>query len=78
MLNFVNMKRYIIVFLVISSGFIPNSYAAYGNAKDGYLFALCLIGILLLVAGILFFIDFLKKNGKHLIENLHSHMQTHQ
>jgi hypothetical protein len=72
------MKKFIIIFLAIICISAPRTYAAYGNAKDGELFAISLIGFLLLVAGILFLIDFLQKNGKKLIQKLLHHFRTPQ
>ena len=57
---------------------IPKTYAAFGNAKDGDLFAVSLIGVLLLLAGILFCIDYLRKNGKQLLKKMIIHKKTKQ
>ena len=64
------MKKISIFLLLFFCSFITRTYAAYGNAKDGDVFAIVLIGFLLLLAGILFGIDYLRKNGKRLIRNL--------
>ena len=55
------------IFPAMMFAFIPRTYAAYGFAKDGDIFALALIGFLLVVAGILFLIDFIKENGMYFI-----------
>jgi len=55
------------IFPALMFAFIPKTYAAYGFAKDGDLFALALIGFLLVVAGILFLIDYLRENGMYFI-----------
>ena len=57
-------------FLTIVPSFIPKTYAAYGSAKDADLFALAIIGFLLLVTGVFFLIDYLRENGMFLIGKL--------
>jgi hypothetical protein len=71
------MKKSILIFLVISAS-VPESYAGTGNARDGYLFVISLIGILLFFAGIIYLIDFFRKNGKQLFEKIIHHRQTEQ
>jgi hypothetical protein len=67
--NIMKSKGSFIILTIIFS-FIQKTYAAYGFAKDGDLFVLALIGFLLLVAGFLFLIDFLRTNGPYLIGKL--------
>jgi uncharacterized membrane protein HdeD (DUF308 family) len=72
------MKKILIILLAIFSVSIPKTFAAFGNARDGDLFAVILIGFLLLVAGILSGIDFLRKNRKQLIEKIIRHKKILQ
>jgi hypothetical protein len=67
------MKKSKLIFAAVFSSSVQNIYAATGSAKDGYLFAFFLIGILLLFAGVLYLTDFFKKKGKHLFDKMISH-----
>lgn len=63
------MKKKVLFGLVLTAGLISQTYAGAGSANDAPEFALGLVAFLLLVAGILKGIDFLKKNGKSIINN---------
>ncbi|MCX6249755.1 MAG: hypothetical protein NTX61_03290 [Bacteroidetes bacterium] len=76
------MKKAIPIFVFLMVGFTRISFAGTGNARDGYLFVAFLIGLLTAVCGILFFIDFLHKNGKQILVRLiakwHSFQYRHE
>ena len=61
------MNKIVFIGLVLFIGLSPQAFAKSGNANDGLEFVLALVGFLLLVAGILTGIDYLRKNGKGLI-----------
>jgi len=63
------MKKKVLFGLVLTAGLSSQTYAGAGSANDAPEFALGLVAFLLLVAGILKGIDFLKKNGKSIIHN---------
>ena len=60
------MKRITLIWLVLFLGPCYQSFAKAGKASDEGEFVWALVGSLLLVAGILEGIDYLKKNGKGL------------
>jgi hypothetical protein len=45
------------------------AFAGTGYAKDGLAFALVFLGLLMVLAGLLYGIDYLQKNGRKLITN---------
>ena len=54
-------------FLLLTLGSISKAHASAGNARDGLMFSLTIIGLLLVLAGILFLMDFFKGNGMQII-----------
>jgi len=77
-INLEIMKKILIILPALFSVSVTKTFAAFGNARDGDLFAVILIGFLLLVAGILSGIDFLRKNRKQLIEKIIRHKKAIQ
>jgi len=69
------MKKqvFIIIALVLASSF--NLFASTGNANDGLLFILVIIGFLLLLLGIFAGANFLRNNGKKLAYNFISSLK---
>ena len=55
--------------LVLCLGSIK-AHASAGNAKDGLMFSLTIIGMLLILSGILFLLDFFKGNGMQIIRRI--------
>lgn len=62
------MKKRIAFALVFLLGIHRASFAATGNADDGLIFSLVIIGFLLVIFSFLVAIDFLKKNGKTIVK----------
>ena len=56
--------------LVLSNVLSYKTFAATGNASDGFEGVFGIIGFLFLVAGLLHLYDYLKKNGKKLIKKV--------
>jgi uncharacterized membrane protein YfcA len=64
------MKKKVLFGTVLTAGLTSQTYASAGYANDALEFALGLVALLLLVAGILKGIDFLQKNGKRIIHKI--------
>jgi hypothetical protein len=60
------MKKELLCGLALFAGLSPQAFAATGSAYDGLEFILVLAGLLFLLAGFLWGIDYLNKNGKAL------------
>ncbi len=60
------MKKIMLIWLILSLGLSYQSFAKAGIASDEKEFVLSIVGFLLLVAGFFEGIDYLKKNGKTL------------
>lgn len=60
------MKKTMLIWLILLLGLSYQSFAKTGIASDEREFALFIVGVLLLVAGVFEGIDYLKKNGKTL------------
>jgi|WetSurMetagenome_2_1015567.scaffolds.fasta_scaffold460585_1 hypothetical protein len=58
------MKKGIACFVALFAGLSSNAFASAGYAYDGPEFLLLFVGVLFLLAGILWGIDYLNKNGK--------------
>lgn len=61
------MKKEKIIIIVLLLGLSFKSFAGTGNANDGREFLLAIVGSLLIILGLLYGADFLKKNGKTMI-----------
>lgn len=61
------MKKETIIIIAFFLGVSYKSFAATGNAKDGFEFLLAIVGLLVIILGLLQGIDYLKKNGKTMI-----------
>jgi hypothetical protein len=55
-------------FLFLYLGSITKAHASAGNASDGLMFSLTIIGLLLVLAGVLFLLDFFKGKGIQIIQ----------
>jgi hypothetical protein len=66
------MKKEILLTTAMLLGLSFNSFAAAGRAKDEFEFLLVMVGLLLFILGLLNSIDYLKKNGKTIINNTRS------
>ena len=64
------MKKKVSFGLVFLTGLSSQALASAGYAKDGLEFLLFLVGVLLLAAGLLEGIDYLRKNGKALMHQI--------
>ena len=82
------MKKKTTFGLILFTGLSLQAFAKAGSDNDGFEFVMVLVGILLLAAGILQGIDYLKKNGKTLLHRARAfarkigtactHLQHHQ
>jgi len=61
------MKKEMLILTVLFLGLSLKSFAGTGSAKDGFEFLLVIFGSLLIIIGLLFGVDFLKKNGKTML-----------
>ncbi len=61
---------------VLMNGLFYQAFAGSGNASDGLIGILVIIGFLLIVAGILYLTDYLHHNGKRLIQSLCGELKT--
>ena len=61
------MKKEIFIIAVLFLGLSLETLAATGSAYDGLEFLMVIFGVLLIILGLLHGIDFLKKNGKTMI-----------
>lgn len=61
------MKKESLIILTLILGLSFNSFAATGNANDGFQFLLVIISLLVIIVALLYGIDYLKKNGKTVI-----------
>jgi hypothetical protein len=64
------MKTKVLIALVLSNVVTLKTFAATGNASDGLEGVFVIIGFLLLVAGLLYGFDYLKKNGTKVIKKV--------
>ena len=64
------MKKKILIVTAMMTGVINHAFAATGNASDGLLGSLVIMGVLLIVAGILFTIDYLNMNGRRVMHSV--------
>jgi len=64
------MKKKILVSLVLLNALFYKTFAATGNASDGLEGLLVIIGFLLIVTGLLYVTDYLRKNGKKVIKKV--------
>ena len=64
------MKKKRLIALVLLNALFYKTFAATGNASDGLEGLLVIIGFLLLVAGLLYVTDYLKRNGKKVIKKV--------
>ena len=62
------MKKTMLIWSVLFLGLSYQSFAKVGMASDESKFIWAMVGFLLLVAGFLELIDYLKKNGKGLLK----------
>jgi len=62
------MKKspFLIAFFLL--GLVPGSFAAKGYDNDGYLFILAVVAVLVIIAGLLWMADFLRRRGKELVK----------
>lgn len=60
------MKRKLFINISLILGLSLKSFAATGSANDGLEFLLVIVGLLLIVLGLIYGVDYLKKNGKRL------------
>ncbi len=58
------MNRKILFCLILLSGFVPWTYAGTGNARDGMVFIFIVVVFLMILAALLWGIDYLRRNGK--------------
>jgi len=61
------MKKELFIIITLLPGVSFNSYAGTGNAIDGFEFFLAISGLLLMILGLLYGVDYLKRNGKTMI-----------
>ncbi len=61
------MKKQMLLLLVMMLGLSGRTYASAGRAYDTLAFILVLIGFLLVVAGLLEATDYLRRNGRKMI-----------
>ena len=64
------MKKKILTTIVLSNVITHKTFAATGNASDGFIGVLVIIGFLFLVAGLLHVYDYLKNNRKKVIKKV--------
>jgi len=64
------MKTKTLISIVLLNALFDKAYAAHGNASDGLEASLVLIGFLLIVTGLLYVTDYLKKNGNKMIRKV--------
>jgi len=64
------MKNKILIVSCLSIGSIFKTYAAAGNANDGLLGSLVIMGFLLFLAGLLYAIDYFPRNGNKLFRKV--------
>lgn len=64
------MKTKVLITIVLSNAVSFKTFAATGNASDGLEGVFVIIGFLLLVAGLLYGFDYLKKNGNKVIKKV--------
>ncbi len=60
------MKKKVLLLAGLLAGPVHTLFAATGNASDGLMGLLVIIGALLLLAGLLYTADYLHRNGKRL------------
>jgi hypothetical protein len=63
------MKKEVLIMSVLILGLSLKSFASTGNANDGLVFILAVVGFLLIIAGLLKGIDYLRRNSKQIINN---------
>jgi cytochrome c oxidase subunit IV len=61
------MKKEMLIIIALFLGVSFKSYAGTGNTNDGLNFFLVIIGLLLIILGLLYVVDYLQKNGKTMI-----------
>lgn len=61
------MKKLIFITIALVLGFSFESFAATGNANDGFQFIVVVIGFLLILVGLLTGTDYLKNNGRKIV-----------
>jgi len=64
------MRTKILISIVLLIALFDKAYAATGNASDGLEALLVIIGFLLLLTGLLYVTDYLKKNGNKMIRKV--------
>jgi hypothetical protein len=60
-------RKFFLLFVMTFNAY--QAIAGTGYARDGLLSSLVILGILMVFAGLLYFIDFLKKDGRKLLAN---------
>ncbi len=63
------MKKEMLITIVLVLGLSFDSFAGTGNARGAIYFFLVFAVLLLIVLGLIYGIDYLKKNGKTIINN---------
>lgn len=66
------MKKEMLILITLLFGLSFKSFASTGNANDGLVFILVLVGLLFIIIGLLSGIDYLQKNVKKIIYNFMS------
>lgn len=61
------MKKEKLIVIALLSVLSFKSYAGTGTASDEFEFLLAILGLLLIILGLLYGIDYMKKNGKTII-----------
>ena len=63
------MKKEMLIMIALLLGVSFKSFAGTGNANGGLEFLLVIVGLLLIILGLLYGVDYLQKNGKTMISN---------
>jgi hypothetical protein len=70
------MKKKIFIASMLLNALFNKTFAATGNASDGFEGALVIIGFLLLITGLLYARDYFKKNGKKVIRKVFTYLKV--